>query len=74
MINKATKPLKKIFELENQINETSKSQTFINEKYAGLTAEYGDVVLIKYAKKKTDIKDMKEQTENLQKKKFGKAV
>ena len=55
MINKATKPLKeKIFELQNQIEEISKSQTLISKKCDGLTAEYGDIVLtIKNNKKQT---------------------
>ena len=66
MINKATKPLKaKIFELETQIREISKSN-IISEKYDYLTAEYGDIVLTN-KQQKTDIKDVKKRTENLQK-------
>ena len=67
MINKATKPLKeKIFELQNQYTEISKSQTCISEKYDDLTAEYGDIVLTN-KQQKTDFKDIKKRTENLQK-------
>ena len=46
MIDKATIPLKEeIFELENQIKATSKSQTYISKKYDDLTAEYRNIVL-----------------------------
>ena len=67
MINKATKLLKdKIFELENQITEINKSQTLICKKYDDLTAEFGDIKLTN-KQQKADIKDVKKQIENLQK-------
>ena len=66
-INKAIKPLKeKIFELENQIKEIRKSQTFISKKYDDLTAEHVDNVL-NNKQQQTDFKDNKRRPENLQK-------
>ena len=67
MINRAIKPLKeKLFELENQIIEISKSQAVISEKYDDRTAEYGDIIL-NNKQQKTDIKDIKKRTKNLKK-------